>query len=91
VILIPCPYCGPRNASEFRYVGESIERPNPNAAAQEQWRAYLYERANPSGWTTESWFHRAGCGRYLKVERDTNSNEVRAPQLEPTTPTKGKG
>ena len=91
MILIPCPYCGPRNASEFRYVGESIARPDPNASTQEQWRAYLYERANPSGWTTESWFHRAGCGRYLKVERDTNSNEVRAAQLEPSTPTKGKG
>lgn len=91
MILIPCPNCGPRNVGEFRYVGEAIARPDPNSATQEQWRAYLYERSNPAGWVTESWFHRAGCGRFLKVERDTNSNEVRAVQLEPAAPSKVKG
>ncbi|HZJ49308.1 MAG TPA: sarcosine oxidase subunit delta [Actinomycetota bacterium] len=89
MILIPCPNCGPRNVSEFRYVGESIARPDPNSATQEQWRAYLYEKSNPAGWMTESWFHRAGCGRFLKVERDTISNEVRAVKLEEAAAGKG--
>ncbi|MDQ3659919.1 MAG: sarcosine oxidase subunit delta [Actinomycetota bacterium] len=74
--------------SEFRYVGESIVRPDPNSATQEQWRAYLYEKSNPAGWATESWFHRSGCGRFLKIERDTISNEVRAIKLEKATPQK---
>jgi heterotetrameric sarcosine oxidase delta subunit len=89
VILIACPHCGPRNASEFRYVGESIARPDPNSATQQQWRAYLYQRKNPAGWVTENWFHRSGCGRYLKVERHTISNEVRMVQQE--NPSQGAG
>lgn len=78
MILIPCPWCGPRNVSEFRYVGEVKARPEPNATTPEQWRTYLYVRNNPAGWTTEKWFHRAGCHRYFTVERDTVRNAVRA-------------
>lgn len=89
MILIPCPNCGLRIVSEFRYVGESIARPDPNSATPQQWRAYLYERSNRAGWMTESWFHRAGCGRFLKVERDTISNEVRAVKLEQAAARKG--
>ena len=82
MIVIACPHCGPRNVSEFRYVGESSARPDPNSATPKQWRAYLYQRKNPAGWVTESWFHRSGCGRYLKIERHTISNEVRMVQQE---------
>ena len=60
------------------YVGEVIARPDPAAATPAQWRGYLYLRANPCGWTTETWYHRMGCRRYIKVERHTESNEVRA-------------
>jgi heterotetrameric sarcosine oxidase delta subunit len=91
LILITCPNCGARNVSEFRYVGESIVRPEPNAATPQQWRAYLYERSNTAGWITENWFHRAGCGRFLQIERDTISNEVRAVQLETVAEQKDKG
>ena len=28
---MPCPHCGPRNVSEFRYHGEESPRPDPNA------------------------------------------------------------
>jgi sarcosine oxidase, subunit delta len=78
VILLPCPHCGPRNASEFRYLGEALERPEPNAAGTGEWRAYLYLRRNPADWTTETWLHRAGCRKFLTVERHTVTNEVRA-------------
>lgn len=76
MILIPCPYCGHRNVSEFHYVGEAKGRPEPESATAEQWRTYLYLRRNPAGHTTEGWFHRSGCGRFLKVERDTITNEI---------------
>ena len=81
MILLPCPYCGHRNTSEFRYVGELSERPDPNVAGVEEWRTFLYTRANPAGWTTETWFHRAGCRQHFVVERHTVTNEVRASRL----------
>ncbi len=77
MILIPCPHCGPRNASEFAWKGEHRPRPDPARASPAEWRSYLYHRANPCGWTTEVWFHRAGCRRYVTVERHTLTNEVR--------------
>jgi sarcosine oxidase, subunit delta len=81
MILLPCPLCGPRNVSEFRYVGELSTRPDPNATSAEEWRTFLYVRDNPAGWTTETWFHRAGCRQHLVVERHTVTNEVRASRL----------
>lgn len=77
MILLPCPYCGPRNVSEFHYVGELSARPNPNEASPAEWRAFLYFRENPAGWMAETWFHRAGCRQHLIVERHTVTNEVR--------------
>ena len=59
-------------------MGEATRRPDPGTAAIEAWRAYLYMRSNPAGWTTENWFHRAGCRRYFTVERHTVTNAVRA-------------
>jgi heterotetrameric sarcosine oxidase delta subunit len=76
-MLLPCPYCGPRNVSEFRYVGEVSRRPDPNETGVEEWRAFLYARDNPAGWTTETWLHRAGCRQHLVTERHTMTNEVR--------------
>jgi sarcosine oxidase subunit delta len=81
VILLPCPFCGPRNASEFRYVGELSERPDPNATSTEGWRTFLFVRNNPAGWTTETWFHRAGCRQHFVAERHTITNEVRSTRL----------
>src|SRR5215831_12422067 len=78
MILLPCAWCGPRDASEFQHAGEVIPRSDPAAASPAQWRGYLYLRANPCGWTTETWYHRMGCRRYIKVERHTETNEVRS-------------
>jgi sarcosine oxidase subunit delta len=78
MILIPCPYCGPRNSSEFHYMGERSLRPDPNHAGQAEWRAYLHDKRNPAAWTSEKWYHGLGCGRFLYVERHTVSNEIRA-------------
>ena len=77
MILLPCPWCGPRDAEEFGYAGEPHARPDPLTTSTEQWRSYLYLRRNVAGWTTERWYHRLGCRRYLLLERDTVTNEVR--------------
>jgi heterotetrameric sarcosine oxidase delta subunit len=78
MILLPCPWCGPRDAGEFHHVGEAIARPDPRMAEPAQWREYLYIRSNELGWTTETWYHRAGCRKYIRVERHTETNEIRA-------------
>ncbi len=75
---IPCPHCGPRNASEFRHAGERGVRPDPRTATPAEWRTYLYEKRNVAGWTTETWYHGFGCRRFVSVERHTVTNEVRA-------------
>ena len=77
MILITCPHCGPRNASEFAYKGERTSRPDPRSATPDEWRSYLYVRANVAGWTAETWYHRGGCRRYLVVERHSVTNELR--------------
>jgi heterotetrameric sarcosine oxidase delta subunit len=77
MMLVPCPWCGPRNATEFRYGGAAGVRPDPVSATPQQWREYLYAQRNTLGWSREGWYHRAGCRRYITVERHTGTNEVR--------------
>ena len=78
MITLPCPWCGPRNVTEFAYGGELGARPDPATATPREWRAYLYTNSNPAGPVTETWLHRAGCRRHLVIERDTTTNEVLA-------------
>jgi heterotetrameric sarcosine oxidase delta subunit len=78
MIRLPCPHCGVRNASEFRYLGEERERPEPATTTPPEWRTYLYRRANPAGWTTETWHHSVGCRAFFTVERHTVTNEIRS-------------
>jgi heterotetrameric sarcosine oxidase delta subunit len=39
MLIIPCPWCGPREQTEFAYGGEAhIVRPkDPDALSDEQW------------------------------------------------------
>lgn len=77
MMLLPCPACGPRNVSEFRYVGESKRRPDSAECTPAEWRRYLYFHRNPLGWDRETWFHGSGCRRYFTVERHTGTNALR--------------
>jgi heterotetrameric sarcosine oxidase delta subunit len=76
MIRLPCPWCGPRDAAEFRYVGESRPRPDPATATVEEWRRHLYLRDNTAAPRAESWYHRMGCRQYLVVVRDPTTDEV---------------
>ncbi len=75
--LIPCPVCGLRDVYEFRFGGEVLARPAPDASP-EAWTAYRFLRTNPSGPGREWWFHRTGCRRWLQADRDTATNRVTA-------------
>ena len=57
VLLIPCPWCGPRAQIEFTYGGDAtLQRPAPDAP-EAQWLAYVYVRDNPCGPHDELWLH----------------------------------
>ena len=76
MIVLQCPWCGPRNVTEFHSLGEVLDRPDPRKATRSEWRSYLYLRSNKAVRVHERWFHRAGCRRYFDAERDTRDNTV---------------
>jgi heterotetrameric sarcosine oxidase delta subunit len=78
MIVIPCPYCGERNVTEFRFGGEYKKRPaNPAIPeADEAWADYLYLKENSAGLQKEWWYHRAGCRRWFLAERHTVTQVV---------------
>ena len=80
MLLIECPWCGPREESEFHCGGEAhIVRPaRPEALSDAEWADYLFMRTNPKGAHRERWVHEAGCRRWFNVERDTVTHEITA-------------
>jgi heterotetrameric sarcosine oxidase delta subunit len=88
MIQLPCPWCGPRNVSEFRYAGEGGHRPDPDTTTPVEGRRYLYMHRNPLGWTRENWYHGSGCRTYFSLERHTETHETRTPDSQvDATPT----
>ena len=77
---IECPWCGPRDETEFHYGGEAhIVRPeDPDALSDEAWADYLFMRANPKGVHAERWMHAQGCRRWFNALRHTVSHDVAA-------------
>ena len=74
--IFPCPFCGPRDETEFHYVGEPKARPEPAEAVSDQtWAEYLYFNANPKGESREIWLHLT-CTESFVMTRDTASNAV---------------
>jgi sarcosine oxidase subunit delta len=78
MLLIPCPWCGPRPENEFRYGGQAhIARPaDPFAIDDAAWGAFLHHRDNPKGRHTERWRHLHGCGRFFNCARDTVTDRI---------------
>ena len=80
MLLIPCPYCGARDETEFSYGGEAhIERPKqPEALSDEEWADYVFMRPNSKGVLLERWVHSHGCRRWFNLARDTVTYEIHA-------------
>ncbi|MCF3932213.1 sarcosine oxidase subunit delta [Acuticoccus sp. M5D2P5] len=75
-MLIPCPHCGPREVSEFTYIGDATKvRPAPDASA-DAWSDFVHARRNPRGRHAEHWQHTAGCRAIVRVTRDTVTHAV---------------
>ncbi|MGH8506968.1 MAG: sarcosine oxidase subunit delta [Stenotrophobium sp.] len=79
MLLIECPFCGPRDETEFRCGGQShIQRPGPhNTVSDAEWGSYLYTRENPKGWYFERWVHASGCRQWFNMARHTLTHEIR--------------
>ena len=78
MLIIPCPYCGPRDEIEFACGGEAhIARPlAENMITDAEFADYLFIRDNPKGVFLERWRHSAGCRRWFNVARDTVTHEI---------------
>ncbi len=77
MLLIRCPWCGPREEIEFSYGGEAhIARPkDPDALSHAEWAAYVFMRTNPKGKYRERSVHAHGCRRWFNAVRDTVTHE----------------
>jgi len=78
-MIINHPLLGPRDASEFVYLGDEslIDRPDPDAEdAADRFYEYGYLRDNPAGKHRELWYHEQGDRSWLLVTRNTLTHEI---------------
>lgn len=76
-MLLTCPYCGPRDVSEFTYQGDGNRaRPDPASTDGLAWNQYVYDRVNIAGEQNEIWQHSGGCRSHLRVQRNTLTHKV---------------
>jgi heterotetrameric sarcosine oxidase delta subunit len=78
-MIINHPLLGPRDSSEFVYLGDAslINRPDPDAeTAPQDFYEYAYLRDNKAGVMRELWFHEGGDRSWLVVTRDTTTHEI---------------
>lgn len=80
MLLIACPFCGPRPELEFSCGGQAhIARPGPpEAVSDAEWAQYLFYRDNPKGLARERWRHGGGCGQWFNAVRDTLTHDFKA-------------
>jgi heterotetrameric sarcosine oxidase delta subunit len=78
MLLITCPWCGPRDETEFHYGGQAhVAYPeDPAALSDAEWARFVFFRANPKGAFAERWSHSAGCRRWFNAVRDTRTSEI---------------
>jgi sarcosine oxidase subunit delta len=78
MLLVTCPYCGPRPEIEFRCGGEAhIARPaDPSQLDDAAWAEFLFIRTNEKGVHAERWIHQHGCQRWFNALRETASDRI---------------
>jgi sarcosine oxidase subunit delta len=77
MLLIYCPYCGPRPEIEFVYGGQAhiVRTSTPETESDESWGNFLYFRDNVKGAHAERWRHTHGCARFFNAIRDTTTDQ----------------
>jgi heterotetrameric sarcosine oxidase delta subunit len=81
MLVLTCPWCGPREEIEFRYGGEAgVTAPAPvregEPDADVDVAGFLFFRSNPKGAFRERWHHSHGCRRWFSVTRSTISHRL---------------
>ncbi len=76
-LRITCPNCGWRPYTEFAFGGE-VPPPRGDRESEDEDFERVWLKRNVAGRQLEQWFHATGCRRWLTVERDTATNEIRA-------------
>ena len=83
-MIIDHPILGPRDASEFVYLGDSslINRPDPSVEeAAQLFYEYQYLRANIAGPMKELWYHEQGDRSWIVVTRNPITHEITSVEL----------
>ncbi len=80
MMVINCPFCGPRNEPEYTYGGQAhVAYPeSPDQLTDDEWGQYLFYRDNPRGTHAERWRHSAGCRKWFNVIRTTHTYVISA-------------
>jgi heterotetrameric sarcosine oxidase delta subunit len=84
MLIIPCPWCGPRPDSEFLCTGEAREPLRDDGPGGDpgpwigRWTDRVWGRDNPRGPVRERWWHAHGCRLWLTVTRDTRDHRILA-------------
>jgi methylglutamate dehydrogenase subunit B len=82
MLKIPCPNCGERDYTEFRYGGDATKRrPAHGNADVKVWHDHVFLFDNPKGAHREYWQHVLGCRQWLILNRDTATNVAGSARL----------
>ncbi|WP_272006522.1 sarcosine oxidase subunit delta [Roseovarius sp. ZX-A-9] len=75
--IFPCPFCGPRNETEFHFAGElgKVRPATDEKIAAQDWATYLYAQRNDKGLVREVWIHLT-CSELFVMERDSETMKV---------------
>lgn len=78
MLEINCPFCGPRNETEFINGGPCRETRSlsPDEVTDSDWVDYLTLATNPLGPVKEKWCHVMGCSLWFTITRDTLTHEI---------------
>jgi len=77
MLRIPCPHCGERDYTEFRYGGDASKgRPPHGSTDPRAWLDHVFLFDNPKGLHVEFWQHVLGCRQWLVLQRNTATNAV---------------
>jgi heterotetrameric sarcosine oxidase delta subunit len=78
MLLIPCPYCGERDESEFDYGGRVVDFPTLDASTSE-WHQAVHLCPDNAEWADEFWYHFAGCERWIRLRRNLSNHNFADP------------
>ncbi|MDG1430453.1 MAG: sarcosine oxidase subunit delta [Paracoccaceae bacterium] len=73
--ILTCPMNGPRNITEFQYLGPFRAMPDPDDASDTDWAQYLFRAENSRGPVVEWWRHTPSNYVFL-AERHLGTGDV---------------